>query len=244
MNALAIDTSTRSLVVSLKKDEEIITVVRTMTQNQSESLLPLVDKIFLDAGLVPADLDCYVVASGPGSFTSLRLSYSCVKGFSLAHQKPIYAMPTLDAHIATFKDLPVTKVCVMDARQENYFTKVVDSLNAVICDTVICNVAEIASLLAPILQNSNGAALFCGPEYSTLAKLKQLLLETVPFCNKVAYQSDYPSLFQKIWIAPPVPTINSLFEYAQKKLQACDCGIRDFDGPVYMTLTSANKQKS
>ena len=63
----------------------------------SEKLLPMIDGILCDASLTLDAIDAVAVSIGPGSFTGLRIGLSTAKGLSMALQKPIIAVPTLDA---------------------------------------------------------------------------------------------------------------------------------------------------
>ena len=42
-------------------------------------------------------IDAYAVAAGPGSFTGLRIGIATVKGLGLALDRPVVAVPTLEA---------------------------------------------------------------------------------------------------------------------------------------------------
>ena len=46
--------------------------------------------------LTTADVDRYVVALGPGSFTGLRVGIATVQGLALAHGRPVVGIPVLD----------------------------------------------------------------------------------------------------------------------------------------------------
>jgi tRNA threonylcarbamoyladenosine biosynthesis protein TsaB len=52
------------------------------------------------------DLKCVVYCAGPGSFTGLRISYSAVKGFTLAQGIKSVGVSTLRAMIYNLKDTP------------------------------------------------------------------------------------------------------------------------------------------
>jgi len=60
-------------------------------------------------------VDCFAAASGPGSFTGVRIGLACVKGLAEACGKPIVAVSNLEA-LATFGSAPLRAV-VMDARR-------------------------------------------------------------------------------------------------------------------------------
>jgi tRNA threonylcarbamoyladenosine biosynthesis protein TsaB len=80
----------------------------------------------LDAhGLRPADIDCFAAASGPGSFTGVRVGLACIKGLAEATGKPAIAISNLAA-ISTFGTAPLRAVAI-DARRGEIYGAVYDS---------------------------------------------------------------------------------------------------------------------
>lgn len=64
--------------------------------------LPLEAVQFLAAqDLTLQDIDAFVVISGPGSFTGLRVGVSAVQGWAFATGRPVAAVPTLAALVAS-----------------------------------------------------------------------------------------------------------------------------------------------
>jgi tRNA threonylcarbamoyladenosine biosynthesis protein TsaB len=59
-------------------------------------LAPAVFELLTRCGLAMDDIRALGVALGPGSFTSLRVGLSLVKGLALARQLPLIGIPTLD----------------------------------------------------------------------------------------------------------------------------------------------------
>ena len=81
-------------------------------------------------GLATADVDRYVVALGPGSFTGLRVGIATVQGLALAHGRPVVGMPVLDvlvdiaAQRVEGASAPDLIVPWMDARRGEVFSAV------------------------------------------------------------------------------------------------------------------------
>jgi tRNA threonylcarbamoyladenosine biosynthesis protein TsaB len=67
------------------------------TEDYSAWLLPSVEKVLKASGLGMKDVEGYVVASGPGSFTGLRVGLTTVKAWSEAYRRPIAAVSRLEA---------------------------------------------------------------------------------------------------------------------------------------------------
>lgn len=98
MKLLALETSTHFGSLALLDEnrlygEKIFYSERT----HSERLLPFVDELLRELSHSLSDIDCFAVATGPGSFTGLRISLSTVKAFALAHKKPVIGISTLEA---------------------------------------------------------------------------------------------------------------------------------------------------
>jgi tRNA threonylcarbamoyladenosine biosynthesis protein TsaB len=72
-----------------------------------------------------ADMDCFASASGPGSFTGVRIGLACVKGLAEATGKPAVAVSNLAA-MATFGSSALRAV-VLDARRGEIYGAVYDA---------------------------------------------------------------------------------------------------------------------
>ena len=64
------------------------------------------------------DISCLVVGSGPGSFTSLRISFSVVKGLSVALSKPVISLGSFYSIAEGVKKISSRIAVVSDARRK------------------------------------------------------------------------------------------------------------------------------
>jgi tRNA threonylcarbamoyladenosine biosynthesis protein TsaB len=122
MRVLALETSTLAGGVALVDGEATVgEYTLNVRLTHSERLLSAVDRLLVDAGWGPADLDGIAVAVGPGSFTGLRIGLSTAKGLAFASSLRVAQVPTLDAMAATlpFAALPVCPV--LDARRDEVY---------------------------------------------------------------------------------------------------------------------------
>jgi tRNA threonylcarbamoyladenosine biosynthesis protein TsaB len=82
------------------------------------------------------DIDCFAAASGPGSFTGVRIGLACVKGLAEAVAKPVVAVSNLQA-LAAFGTAPL-RATVLDARRGEIYGAVYDAdLNSVAPEIVM-----------------------------------------------------------------------------------------------------------
>jgi tRNA threonylcarbamoyladenosine biosynthesis protein TsaB len=83
-----------------------------------------------------AEVDCFAAASGPGSFTGVRIGLACIKGLAEATGKPAVAVSNLAA-MAAFGSAALRAV-VLDARRGEVYGAVYDASGAaVVPETVM-----------------------------------------------------------------------------------------------------------
>jgi tRNA threonylcarbamoyladenosine biosynthesis protein TsaB len=98
MIVLAIDTCEARGSVGVLNDDGILQVVtHTSAEEYSTWLLPVVDKALESAKSTLAEVNVFAVASGPGSFTGVRIGLTTVKAWSEVFSKPIVALSRLEA---------------------------------------------------------------------------------------------------------------------------------------------------
>ena len=86
-------------------------------------------------GLKPAAIDCFAAASGPGSFTGVRVGLACVKGLAEALGKPAVGVSNLLA-VSTFGSLPL-RAAVLDARRGEVYGAVYDDCGRPVSPEVV-----------------------------------------------------------------------------------------------------------
>jgi tRNA threonylcarbamoyladenosine biosynthesis protein TsaB len=102
-------------------------------------------------GLTPAAIDCFAAASGPGSFTGVRVGLACVKGLAEATGRPAVAVSNLQA-LASLGDAPL-RAAVLDARRGEIYGAVYDAAARLVSPEVVAPFAAwIATLPAGDLQ--------------------------------------------------------------------------------------------
>jgi tRNA threonylcarbamoyladenosine biosynthesis protein TsaB len=116
LRILAVDTSTPWGSVALREGSETRGEVRLQEgEGHSRWLLPAIDSLLRGKGLAVSDLEAYAVATGPGSFTGLRVGISTVQGLALASSRPCLGLSTLDALAGLVTEVSAPRVAMMDA---------------------------------------------------------------------------------------------------------------------------------
>jgi tRNA threonylcarbamoyladenosine biosynthesis protein TsaB len=118
MKILALETSTMLGGVAIADGQGLVAEVRlNVKTTHSERMMTAVDYALRHADMTLEEIDAVAVASGPGSFTGLRIGLSTAKGLCYAAAKPLVLVPTLEAFAWNFPYC-VYPVCVMlDARK-------------------------------------------------------------------------------------------------------------------------------
>ena len=94
---LAVDTSTAQVGLALHDGAQVISEYAwRSSQRHTVELAPAISELLTRCGLTMDDVRALGVALGPGSFTSLRVGLSLVKGLALSRHLPVIGVPTLD----------------------------------------------------------------------------------------------------------------------------------------------------
>ncbi|GAB4463083.1 MAG: tRNA (adenosine(37)-N6)-threonylcarbamoyltransferase complex dimerization subunit type 1 TsaB [Anaerolineales bacterium] len=94
---LAVDTSTPQVGLALYDGARVLAECAwRSSQRHTVELAPAVADLLTRCGATMNDVQALGVALGPGSFTSLRVGLSLVKGLALARHIPLAGIPTLD----------------------------------------------------------------------------------------------------------------------------------------------------
>ena len=98
MNIIAIECSTNICSVASFRDSSLINVIESDEALSHSKNLPLMFKsIIYDFNDYKKDIDFFAISIGPGSFTSLRISLSFVKGLAFGLDKKIIPVPTIES---------------------------------------------------------------------------------------------------------------------------------------------------
>jgi tRNA threonylcarbamoyladenosine biosynthesis protein TsaB len=95
---LLIETATNVCSIALSRDGRVVAIEESSGRNRhSAVIIPFIEKVCHDAGLELASIDAVAVSKGPGSYTGLRIGVATAKGLCYALDKPLIAVPTLEA---------------------------------------------------------------------------------------------------------------------------------------------------
>lgn len=159
MHILGIETSTKTGSVAIVSGQGVVAQYSLNVEvTHSERLMATVDRVMRDTGLTMADMDAYAVATGPGSFTGLRIGLATVKGLALATNRPVAGVPTL---LALAWNLPYAglPVCpLLDARKNEVYAALYEFRGAELIQVM----PETAIPIQKLAEASAGRILFTG----------------------------------------------------------------------------------
>ena len=123
MIVLAIDTCEVRGSVAVLNDDAILQVVpHPSAEEYSSWLLPAVDLALRSAKSSLAEVDVFAVASGPGSFTGVRIGLTTVKAWSEVFDKPIVALSRLEVVAAQSQSETPYVASFIDAQRGQIFS--------------------------------------------------------------------------------------------------------------------------
>lgn len=121
-NLLAIDTSGQRLKLAvsfggdrLVKSDEII------EKSHGQFLLKKIGELFQSAGLEKTELDAIIVATGPGSFTGLRIGIAAAKGMAVVFGIPIAGVSLFDIAAYRLKDENRPVSVIVPLKRDEFF---------------------------------------------------------------------------------------------------------------------------
>jgi len=121
MLILSVDTSGKSLSVSLCEDEmPLVETTLNLGYKHSVTLQPLIEDVIKRSGRDKREIDLFACTNGPGSFTGIRIGVAAIKTIAWALGKPAIGVSSLETLAASF---PSAIVCpVLDARGGRVFS--------------------------------------------------------------------------------------------------------------------------
>ncbi|WP_313528128.1 tRNA (adenosine(37)-N6)-threonylcarbamoyltransferase complex dimerization subunit type 1 TsaB [Anaerotignum sp.] len=123
MKILAIDTTGQTASAAIAEENKLIAeFTLNYKLTHSQTIMPMVAEVCEKSETKPRDVDYIACASGPGSFTGLRIGAATAKGLALALEKEIVPVPTLDALAYNVFETDKIICPIMDARRSQVYT--------------------------------------------------------------------------------------------------------------------------
>jgi len=130
MKALAIDTTNNVLGIAIVEEKAVIgEYITNLKKNHSVRAMPAIERLLHDCDLTPKDIEKVVVATGPGSYTGVRIGVSIAKTMAWALQVPIVGVSSLEILAANGRYFDGLISPIFDARRGQVYTGLYQYVN-------------------------------------------------------------------------------------------------------------------
>ncbi|MCH2084733.1 MAG: tRNA (adenosine(37)-N6)-threonylcarbamoyltransferase complex dimerization subunit type 1 TsaB [Saprospiraceae bacterium] len=157
---LSIESATDHCSVCVSEKEEVLAYKAAEEKFQHGQQLTLfIQSVLKSAQLSLKDMDAIAISGGPGSYTALRIGTATAKGICFALDKPLIAIPSLQAlalQAARLKPDAKHFCSMIDARRMEVYTATYDYL----LDEK--EVAKALIVTADAFDHLEGDIVFCG----------------------------------------------------------------------------------
>ena len=122
MLILAFDTTGPDGSAVLFRGPERLAEVRSAGKtNYSVALFEMVDELLGASGSGLAQVELFAAATGPGSFTGIRVGLAAAQGWAKAFERPVQGVSVLDAMVEAAQPRANLAVPLMDARRGEFY---------------------------------------------------------------------------------------------------------------------------
>ena len=125
MKILALDTSALVASAAITENGKVLAeYTLNYKLTHSQTIMPMIDEIVKMTETDLNTIDYIACSSGPGSFTGLRIGAATAKGLAHGLNKPIVAVPTLEALAYNIFGTDKFICSIMDARRKQVYNAV------------------------------------------------------------------------------------------------------------------------
>ena len=119
---LAFDTTSEYGGAAIYRDLERLACARNLgSANYSVTLFQMVEGLLAQLNLGLRDIELFAVATGPGSFTGIRVGIAAAQGWAQAFGRPVRGVSVLEAMVEEARPEAVWAAPVLDARRGEFF---------------------------------------------------------------------------------------------------------------------------
>ena len=213
---LHIETTTLNCAVALFRNSEVIASksIREQDYSHAENIMPFIDSIVLESGLIKKDINAVSVSGGPGSYTGLRIGVATAKGICHALAIPLISIDTLTVLKKQAEELCPGKdayVSMLDARRMEVYSRTftdthVTEVEAVVIDQEskdkfsglgsICFIGDGAVKCKEVLSGEGREFIEAYPIAETAVELACDSFEKNDFVDLASYEPFYLKAFK------------------------------------------------
>lgn len=121
MIVVGVDTATPQVSVAIGTENEILGRIQIARTARQESVTPALQQLLAWTGVELARVGGFVVGTGPGLFTGLRVGIETAKTLAQVGRAPIIGIPSIDALAYAVRHTSRTIAAVIDGRRKEVF---------------------------------------------------------------------------------------------------------------------------
>lgn len=154
MRILAFDTSGTATSVAVGEGKKIL-AERTFDDlmTHSTTLLPTIDEVMREAGIIPSTLTHIAVAQGPGSYTGLRIAVTAAKTLAFTLETKLVGISSLRSLAFSEMAEDVIVVPLMNARRDNVYAAAYQGADTLLVDQHV-HLMEFLSIIEKNVNNN------------------------------------------------------------------------------------------
>lgn len=138
MIVLAMDTSSVNATVAVSDENKILGEYTISSERaHSQMIMPMLESLLSSLSVTLKDIDVFVVCTGPGSFTGVRIGMAAMKTLAQSLSKPIIGISATDSVAASF---PFNKeyICpIFDARRNDVYNAVYHNGEKIVSERIV-----------------------------------------------------------------------------------------------------------
>jgi len=200
---LALDCATDACSVALQTPQGVLLQQQVAQRQHNVLLVPAIQTVLSEAGIVPAALSGIIVGVGPGSFVGVRLAVCVAQGMALSHDIVLHGVSTLQviAQVA-YRTQGVQRVVIADdARAAQVYYGQYHYAQGMMRPTVADQVISLAELTIPqeddLLLGGAWSLLDMVPQYCQLYPCADMMFDLI---DTKASHVHAPEMVQPVYL--------------------------------------------
>ncbi len=138
---LAVDTTSEFGSVAVRRGNDTLADLHLHTTDGfGQHIIQQIAEALKQAQVKLSEVDCFAAASGPGSFTGVRVGLAAIKGLAEAMHKPAAAISNLRA--LSLVGHNALRAVVLDARRGQVYAAVYDAEARLVVPEIVCSWEE------------------------------------------------------------------------------------------------------
>ena len=200
---LALDCATEYCSVSLLVNGKVFHRIEQVGNQHSGVILPWIDALIGEAGIVPADIDGVIFGAGPGSFTGVRIACGVAQGLAWGIDAPVLPLCNLQAAAwPALKEGADVVAVVNDARMSECYGAIYERVDGLVKTRVAPMLLKPEAVAAWARENGASCVLGTGAKAYEIENLPQSRHTHSDANDMLALWQANAAQFEDQWVKP------------------------------------------